>query len=74
MVEAYERLVALGYVRAQQGSGFFVSKVAHRSQDSRLPHIVQAVDMIWLLREQLGAAICCAHRRRPPAAEMDGRI
>ena len=28
VVEAYERLVALGYVRAQQGSGFFVSKVA----------------------------------------------
>src|SRR6476646_10599669 len=53
VVEAYERLVALDYVRAQQGSGFFISKVAQKSQDSRLPHIVQAVDMIWLLREQL---------------------
>ena len=73
VVEAYERLVALGYVRAQQGSGFFISKVAQKSQDSRLPHIVQAVDMIWLLREQLEQHYAVRiGDGRPPQAWMEG--
>src|SRR6476660_1420854 len=73
VIEAYERLVALGYVRAQQGSGFFVSNVAPKSQDSRLPHIVQAVDMIWLLREQLEQQYAVRiGAGRPPQAWMEG--
>jgi DNA-binding transcriptional regulator YhcF (GntR family) len=59
LVEAYERLVALGYIRAQQGSGFFVSKVSPKSEDGRSPHIAQAVDMILLLRSSWSSSMLC---------------
>ena len=53
LLEAYERLVALGYVRARRGSGFYVCDLPLKALDPRPPHLAQAVDLIWLLREQL---------------------
>jgi DNA-binding transcriptional MocR family regulator len=53
VAEAYDRLVGLGYLRARQGSGYFVIG-SRRSVDAvRTPHRVEAVSIVSLLREQL---------------------
>ncbi len=54
VVQAYDRLVAMGYLQSRQGSGFYVS---HRQK----PHVASeggyvpdsAVDIVWLLRNSL---------------------
>lgn len=55
VVEAYDRLVALGYVQSRRGAGFFVvpkvdvpeqSQMARREQPLR-----RVVDSLWLLRQ-----------------------
>lgn len=53
MVEAYDRLVALGYLTARQGSGYYVAQTRRPSATERLPHVVEAVDFVSLLEEQL---------------------
>ena len=73
LVEAYERLVAIGYIRAQRGSGYYVCDLSSKPQDARPPHIVQAVDLIWLLREQLEQNYAVrVGDGRPPQAWMEG--
>ena len=73
LVEAYERLVAIGYIRAERGSGFYVCDLSSKSQDARPPHVVQAVDLIWLLREQLEQNYAVrVGDGRPPQAWMEG--
>src|SRR6476620_6295752 len=49
VVEAYERLVASGQVRAQRGSGFYVCSPSHTPPNNRPPHVAEALDLIWLL-------------------------
>lgn len=53
VVEAYERLVALGFVQARRGSGFFVTPLSHVRHQDPPAHMIQAVDQISLLRAQL---------------------
>lgn len=62
VVEAYDRLIARGYVESRRGSGFFVRErqggagtpamppqaVGHRADTSR------AIDVTWLLRNMFG--------------------
>lgn len=53
VVEAYDRLVARGYLQARQGSGFFVrerasSKPARRAKSAAQP--ARPIDMGWLIR------------------------
>lgn len=52
VVEAYERLVARGYLQARQGSGFFVRERASKSvrRTKATPVPAQAIDMGWLVR------------------------
>ena len=57
VVEAYDRLVAEGLIRAQPGSGFYVSATAlpplALAQD--LPQTERAVDPFWVSRQSLDA-------------------
>lgn len=74
MVEVYDRLVALGYARAQHGSGFFVTAL-HRPRpvETRPPHIAEAVDLVWLLREQLDQKyVARVGDGRPPPSWTEG--
>jgi DNA-binding transcriptional MocR family regulator len=55
VVQAYDKLVAMGYLVSRQGSGFFVTqppKVHPASEGSYQPD--SAVDVTWLLRNALG--------------------
>ncbi|NSL56168.1 aminotransferase-like domain-containing protein [Uliginosibacterium aquaticum] len=56
VVEAYDRLVAQGYVQSRRGSGFYV---ANRSLPASNPHPAPiasaAVDAAWLMRQALDA-------------------
>lgn len=52
VVEAYDRLVALGHLQSRRGSGFYV---ANRPTPARAAHageaIERAIDAAWLMRE-----------------------
>lgn len=56
VVEAYDRLVAQGYLQSRRGSGFFV---ATRPSEASLPPAERstegAVDVAWMLRQGLEA-------------------
>lgn len=75
VVEAYERLVAQGYLDSRRGSGFYVRERAPGPQPVAGPEGGQAqpvhntIDVVWLLRNMLhtvspekgrGSAICRA--------------
>lgn len=54
VVEAYDRLVALGYLQSRRGSGFYIAP--QRVPTVRKPDPViteQAVDVAWLMRQAL---------------------
>jgi DNA-binding transcriptional MocR family regulator len=60
VVEAYERLVALGYLESRRGSGFYVRERsaagapdARRRQEARAEPAGSAIDVAWLLRNTL---------------------
>ena len=56
VVEAYDRLVARGRLEARRGSGFYVrvSETAPGLMEAvKAPNIVEAVDLVSILREQL---------------------
>ena len=57
VVEAYDRLVACGYLTARRGSGFFVAsgKSASNEPESPVPERSLAVDTAWLIRQALSA-------------------
>lgn len=73
MAEAYERLVALGYLESRRGAGYFVSRLPRKSAQSPPPHVTEAVDIVSFLREQLEQ-----HHEvrvgdgRPPPSWMEG--
>lgn len=73
MVEAYDRLVASGRVESRPGSGFYVTQ--HQPKRAKIPSPgkVDAVDIVWLLREQLEKRYeVRIGDGRPPAAWMEG--
>ena len=73
IVDAYERLVASGQIESRPGSGFYVSQ--HRPKRAEIPEParVDAVDIVWLLREQLEKRYeVRVGDGRPPAAWMEG--
>ncbi len=73
MAEAYERLVALGYLEARRGAGYFVSRLARKSAQSPPPHVVEAVDIVSFLREQLEQHYeVRVGDGRPPPSWMEG--
>jgi DNA-binding transcriptional MocR family regulator len=54
MAEAYDRLVGIGYLRAKQGSGYFVIGPRHTVVPDSIPQQSEAISVISLLRQQLG--------------------
>ncbi|MGE0802915.1 MAG: PLP-dependent aminotransferase family protein [Lautropia sp.] len=67
VVEAYDRLIARGYIEARPGSGFYVkardvaSHLAQARTWAEAPN--RSVDVVWLLRNMF---------RQLPAADMPG--
>ncbi|WP_207063566.1 PLP-dependent aminotransferase family protein [Motiliproteus sp. SC1-56] len=76
VVQAYDRLVAAGYLNSRQGSGFYVSQpplpLGQEAQSAC--DLDQAVDVLWLLRRAMEDQ---QHRFQPgcgwlPASWLDG--
>lgn len=53
VVEAYDRLVALGYLQARRGSGFYVAQRRDYGESAPAPERDRAVDVAWLMRQAL---------------------
>lgn len=54
VVQAYDRLVAMGYLQSRQGSGFYVAaRPAPLASDASSVRLDSAVDVVWLLRNSL---------------------
>lgn len=54
VVEAYDRLVALGYLQSRRGSGFYVAARAMQRKATEHPaRLDRAVDVVWLMRRML---------------------
>tara|TARA_R110001583_G_scaffold195522_1_gene375075 strand:- start:42622 stop:44025 length:1404 start_codon:yes stop_codon:yes gene_type:complete len=53
VVEAYDRLVALGYLRSRRGSGFYVAPRRERGEGRQQPSTDRAVDVAWMMRQGL---------------------
>jgi len=72
VIEAYNRLIARGYVEARPGSGYYVRKLVQPASTAPAPHIVEAVDVVSLLREQLEQHYeVRVGDGRPPASWME---
>jgi len=53
VTDAYDRLVATGYVSARRGSGFYVKESFKTFSNTPTRHFTEAIDSVTLLREQL---------------------
>jgi DNA-binding transcriptional MocR family regulator len=51
VVEAYDRLVALGYVQSRRGSGFYVAQRAVPAGGEGAAPLDRAIDVVWMLRQ-----------------------
>jgi len=52
VVEAYDRLVALGYLQSRRGSGFYVApRPTLKSAEKGAIQVERAIDAAWLMRE-----------------------
>ncbi|WP_298964180.1 PLP-dependent aminotransferase family protein [uncultured Methylobacterium sp.] len=73
VISAYERLVASGRVESRPGAGFYVSGRRPAPPPSPGPARPEAVDSVWLLREQLERHYDVrVGDGRPPPAWMEG--
>jgi DNA-binding transcriptional MocR family regulator len=67
VVDAYDRLIAAGYVESRRGSGFFVrarrvaSAPVKATRPSKPVADTRAVDVVWLLRSMLRQAPAIDH-------------
>ena len=72
-INAYERLVASGRVESRPGSGFYVSGRKPLPPPALQPAAIEAVDSVWLLREQLERHYeVRVGDGRPPPSWMEG--
>ncbi len=73
VAEAYDRLVALGYVEGRPGSGYYVAPTRRPAARALPGHVTEAIDLVSLLREQLHQHYAVrVGDGRPPAAWTDG--
>lgn len=69
VVEAYDRLVALGYLQSRRGSGFYVAPRNLPVGANTTAPLDRAVDVVWLLRqglEEQGAKLKAGSGWLPP--------
>lgn len=72
MVEAYDRLVSLGYLEPRRGAGFYVTRPRPRAAPHPPAHVSEAIDLVSLLREQLNQHYAVrVGDGRPPASWME---
>lgn len=58
VVEAYDRLVAQGYVQSRRGSGFYVANRSQAHAEPALPQMESgAFDAAWLMRQALDVSV-----------------
>lgn len=76
VVEAYDRLVAAGYIVAKAGSGFVVSPSGEFGAVSRRKHVAEAVDIASLLGAQLEESfdIRVGDGRPPPSWTEESEV
>ena len=73
VVEAYNQLVARGFLESRPGSGFYVRKMPRTRTAAPAPHVTAAVDVVSLLREQLEQHYeVRVGDGRPPPSWMEG--
>ena len=53
VVAAFELLVARGLIDPRRGAGYFVREVAPRKAEEEAGSLGRAMDIVWLMREQL---------------------
>lgn len=53
VVEAFDRLVATGYIYARRGAGFYVARMISQGVGASPKRLTQAINLVSLLREQL---------------------
>lgn len=53
VVEAYDRLVALGHIKSRRGAGFFVAAKPAVAESAAPTTTDRAVDVVWMLRQGL---------------------
>jgi DNA-binding GntR family transcriptional regulator len=74
VVEAYDRLVAMGYLEARRGSGFYTT---HRSEEASWSEVdvnrARGFDVAWMIRHVLEERGENAHGRRALAARRMAR-
>lgn len=72
IVEAYDRLMASGYLKSKPSSGFFVSLSLKKSTSAKERlHVTRAIDTASLLKEQLNPTLAVrVGDGRPPASWM----
>ena len=73
MVEIYDRLVASGHIEGRPGAGYYARAAAVVPPRQQASHVVEASELVTLLREQLDQR----HEvrpgdGRPPASWMEG--
>lgn len=75
VVEAYDRLVARGYIEPRHGAGFYVTATRRPSEDPAHARLAEAVDIATLLREQLENSLPVRlGEGRPPAEWVEGLV
>ncbi|WP_209942941.1 PLP-dependent aminotransferase family protein [Rhizobium halophytocola] len=75
IVEAYDRLVARGYIEPRHGAGYYVTGSQTRVEDPVTVRLVEAVDIATLLREQLEHNFTVRlGEGRPPAEWVEGSV
>ena len=75
VVEAYDRLIARGFIEPRHGAGFYVAGVRPKAEDPVTARLVEAVDIATLLREQLEHSFTVRlGDGRPPAEWVEGSV
>lgn len=75
IVEAYDRLVARGYIEPRHGAGFYVTGLRKKPADPVTERLAEAVDIASLLREQLEQSFSVRlGDGRPPPEWVEGSV
>lgn len=66
VVDAYDRLAALGLIEARHGAGYFVRGESVRPRTAAVAPVQSSIDVVWLLRNMLASAAAHQPPERSP--------